>query len=124
MTHYEPSEPVTIGALFDLSFTRFITPSVIKVIYLLGMLMLALLWIVGIVISLTQGFVAFLGMLVVGTILLFIYLLMMRVWLELIAVIFRIGDNAKAIASSLGATPPTGGFPITTPTNNPPGNPI
>ena len=120
MTQYDSPPTVSVGALFDLSFTQFITPSVIKVIYLLGILMLGLLWIVGIIASLTQGFMAFLGMLVFGTIVLLIYLLMMRVWLELIAVIFRIGDNAKAIASSLGATPPTGGFPIATP----PGNPV
>jgi hypothetical protein len=49
---------------------------------------------------------------IVATIIAAIYLLMMRVWLEVIVVLFRIGENTTAMARSMGVGPPTGGFPV------------
>src|SRR4051812_20838492 len=107
---FEPTP--SVGALFDLSFTRFITVSVIKIIYILGMLLLGLMWIGIVITAFSNGFLSGLVGIVVATIVAVIYLLMMRVWLELIVVLFRIGENTSAIAQSMGASNPTGGFPV------------
>src|SRR3954469_2709147 len=106
--------PPTASALFDLSFTRFLTISVIKFIYILGMVGIAIGYL-GIIIAgfANGGFGGGLVAIIVGAILALIYLLMLRVWLELIVVIFRIGESTSAIARSLGASSPTGGFPVT-----------
>jgi hypothetical protein len=101
------------GKLFDLTFTKFVTPSLVQLIYGLGMALILLVWLVALIASLTQGFMAFLGMLVIGTIVAFLYLLMLRVWMELIIILFRLGDTTQQIATALtGNAPPTGGFPV------------
>ncbi len=102
-----------ISALFDLSFTRFITISVVKVIYVLGIALLGLLYLIAVLHALfSSGFFAGLVTLVVGLLVLIVYLLMMRVYLELIVVIFRIGENTTAMRNALAGQPPTGGFPV------------
>jgi hypothetical protein len=104
-----------LTALFDLSFTKFLTIGVVKIIYLLGMVGLALVWF-GIVVSgFSQSLVAGLFAIVIATLVALIYLLILRVWLELVVVLFRIGDNTSAIAAAIGGSvPPTGGFPVQT----------
>ena len=115
------SRPVGLSGLFDLSFTRFITIGFIRSIYILGMVMIALSWagfnltvLVGAFNSRNtfQGLLLFVFMLLLSTIFAVLYLVMFRVGLEVIVVIFRIGDNTSAIAAAQGATPPTGGFPV------------
>jgi hypothetical protein len=107
---YQPSPG--LDALFDLSFTRFLTVSVIKVIYLLGILMLCIIWLMVVIAGFSQGFLPGIGAIIVASIIWVIQLLFLRVWLELIVVIFRIGENTSAMARSMGASPPTGGFPV------------
>lgn len=110
-SNYSNTSTAGFDALFDLSFTRFITISMIKIIYILAMVVLGLSWL-GIVIGgLTQGFLPFLVALVVATIGAVLYLLLVRVWLELIVVVFRIGENTSIMAGrSMG--PETPGFPV------------
>jgi hypothetical protein len=102
-----------LDALFDLTFTRFLTVSVIKVIYLLGILALCILWLFMVIAGFAQGFGIGLAAIVVASIAWVIWLLLLRVQLELIVVIFRIGENTSAMAHSMGGGPPTGGFPVT-----------
>lgn len=87
-----------LGALFDFSFKHFITLSVIKVLYMLGLVLLALEWLVMVIVGFSMGgFVGGLGALVLGTISIVIAVIFLRVWLELICVIFRIGENTTAL---------------------------
>lgn len=101
------------GALFDLSFTRFVTISMIKVIYILAMVMLVLGWL-GLVIAgfASGGFMAGLFMLVLGSIGVVLYLLMIRVGLEVIVVVFRIGENTSIMAGRSLAGDGGVGFPV------------
>ena len=107
--------PPGLEALFDLSFTRFITVSFIKIIYLLGILLLCIGWLGIVITGFANGFVTGLGAIIIGGLIFLVYLLFLRVWLELIVVIFRIGENTSAMARSMGAggDRPTGGFPVT-----------
>ena len=99
-----------VGALFDLSFSRFITISFIKVIYLIGMVGIALGWVALLIGGLQQGVIGLIVAGIIGFVLAVIYLIFLRVSLEVIVVIFRIGENTSAIAAAQGVS--TGGFPV------------
>jgi hypothetical protein len=94
-----------IDALFDLSFQRFITLSVIKVLYLLGLALIALMWLIVVIGGFGQGFMAGLVALVVGSLAALLYVIFYRVWLELIVVLFRIGENTSKLVEAAGRPP-------------------
>ncbi len=104
--------PPGLGALFDLSFTRFLTVSVIKVIYILGIVLIALGWLGFVIAGFDIGFGYGVSAIIFGVIASVLNLLFLRVSLELIVVIFRIGENTSALARNAGASGPTGGFPV------------
>jgi uncharacterized membrane protein len=112
MTESSQSEIAGIGALFDMSFSRFITVSIIRILYILGMCGIAIGWFGLVIGGFSRGAAAGLGILIVATIMAAIYLIFLRVWLELIVVVFRIGDDTSVIARAYRAASP-GGFPVT-----------
>lgn len=104
-----------MGSLFDLSFTSFVTTKLIKVLYVLSLVLLAIMYVVvaiGIFSSggdeLTMnadgtfstegggntGF-GLLWLFIIGPILLFFYTLLYRVFFELVVVLFRIFENTR-----------------------------
>lgn len=89
--------PAGLAALLDFSFTHFITISFIKVIYMLAILAILVGWLGLVVAGFASGFIAGIGAIIVGSIVALLYLIMARVWLELIVVIFRIGDNTSTL---------------------------
>lgn len=91
-----------LGALFDLGFKRFITLSVIKVVYVLGMGLIGLLCLVLVVTGFLQGVGAGIGALIIAPIIGLLYLIFFRIWLELVVVIFRIGENTSKIVELRG----------------------
>ncbi len=56
-----------------------------------------LFWLVAVLSAVRQGVLATIGVLVVGTIVAILYIIFYRVWLELIVVIFRIGENTSKL---------------------------
>jgi len=119
------------GSLFDLSFTSFVTTKLVKVLYILSLVLLAIAYIVIAIACFNSGSdsvsVSDTGMLqqhsggntglgllwlfIIGPLLLFFYTLFYRVMFELIIVLFRIFENTRdqlAATRALlpGATPP------------------
>ncbi len=89
-----------IGALLDFSFSRFLTPSLVKIIYALVFVLMGIGWLIMVVSGFSQGgFKGGLMALIFGTLVMFVYLLMMRVSLELMIVIFRLGDDTKRLVA-------------------------
>jgi hypothetical protein len=90
------------AGLFDFTFETFVALKVIKVLYGLFLLILALGILGGFgaaIVSIFQGQVlAGLGMLIVLPIAALIYLVMGRVYFELIIVMFKIAEDADEIA--------------------------
>ena len=84
------------GALFDLSFSQFITTKLIKVLYILLLILLALGYLAGVISgfsdSLGQGL---LMMFIVGPLGVLLYLILIRISLEMMIVIFRIEENTR-----------------------------
>ncbi len=91
----------TVEALLDLSFTKFITIRIVKLLYVLILGLIGLGWIIGVIVLAGQfGLVSFSGflMLIALTLLLVVEVIFARVALELIVVLFRIGENTTVIA--------------------------
>ncbi len=87
--------------MLDFGFTRFITLQAIKFVYALGLILLVLSWIVFSIGAMSQNFFPGLGLAIVGILVVVIYAVMLRIWLELIAVIFRIGENTSKLVQHM-----------------------
>ena len=85
---------------FDFSFREFITPSIIKVLFILAMVVIGLgvlaAIIIGFMTGAGTGVFVLIGSLIYG----FIMLLFARVWLEIVIVFFRIHEDTRDIARS------------------------
>lgn len=99
-----------ISALFDLGFSRFITLRVIKLLYIAGLALIGLAWVVVVIAGFAAGFLAGVGVLVVGSIAALIYMVMFRISLEMIVVIFRIGENTSRLVELRGGAPTPSGL--------------
>lgn len=102
------SDKGTLNALFDFSFSTFITTRLIKILYILAIIAAGIAAFGIIVSGFAQGFFAGLLSCIVAVLAFAIYVIMARIWLELIIVIFRISENVDVIAKAKhGAdTPP------------------
>lgn len=112
MSQSQPARTSDAGlsALFDLSFNRFVTVGIIKFVYILAMVGLALAWLALVLVGFNNGgFVAGVAAAVVGTVGAALYLLLIRMGLEFVVVVFRIGRNTERLAQG---PEPTGGFPV------------
>ena len=89
-----------LNALFDFSFKEFVTTKIIKVIYAIGILIAA----IGAIVFMVSGFKssALLGIifLILSPIIFIIYAIIIRVWLEVVIVMFRIAEDVSKIAGT------------------------
>jgi hypothetical protein len=87
-----------VASLFDFGFTSFVTTKVVKVLYVLIMVLLALSTL-GFVISAfaVKPVLGIFVLLIVGPILFFVYLAVWRIFLEILIIIFRIAEDLRAI---------------------------
>lgn len=87
----------SIGMLFDLSFSEFVTTRVIKVLFILGVIFAA----IGTITLILGGFSASTGrgsfFLILSPLFFFLYVLGVRIWCEMIIVIFRIAENTSRL---------------------------
>jgi len=90
-------KPGLFGALFDMSFKRFITLDILKILYLLLIIIIGIAVLALMVAGFSNGFGFGILTLIVAPIVGFIYIVLIRIWLELIAVIFRIADNTSTL---------------------------
>lgn len=83
--------------MFDFSFTSFVTPSIVRVLYILITIVLILAYL-GFVIGTfaTSGALGIL-VLIFGAVVFFVYLALARVVLEFYMAIFRMADDMQAI---------------------------
>jgi len=87
-------------SLFDTRFDSLITPKLIRLLYMISMIVLA----IGVVIAIIAGFVNDAGTgvitLILAPIVALIYLIVVRVYLELIIVIFKIREGVGDVAQN------------------------
>ena len=89
-----------LASLFDVSFSAFVTPKVIKVVYVIIMILIGL----GTLGDIIFGFVAFHAVgiifLPIALLLGLIYLAVARIGFEIVMIIFRMGDDIHAMRGS------------------------
>lgn len=89
-----------LGGLFDLSFEKFITPSVVKIVYILVIALAGLFWLLAIIAGVSSnGLAGFLGGLIIGGLGFLVSILVYRIFLELTMILFRIHENTDTIAN-------------------------
>ena len=88
------------ATLFDISFDEFITTKIIKFLYVLSMVIIGIGALYGIGAAFHSSvWMGFLTLLVFAPLGFLLFLICVRIWLELIIVIFKIADNTSIIAS-------------------------
>ena len=89
-------------SLMDTRFDSLITPKLIRFLYVVSMILLA----IGVVVAIIAGFADKVGSgvlaLIFAPLVALIYLIVIRLWLELIVVTFKIRDAADQIADNTG----------------------
>jgi len=87
----------SIGMLFDLSFKEFVTTRIIKVIFIIGVVFAA----IGTLVLIVSGFSASAGrgilFIILSPIVFLLYVLVARIWCEIIIVVFRIAENTSRL---------------------------
>lgn len=101
-----------MGALFDLSFKKFVAPLVAKVVYILAMIGIVIAYLAWVVIAFQGGAgYGLVVLLIIGPILSLLYLAFIRVGLEaLLAAIFTAQNTAELVRLQGGTPPSMGGF--------------
>ena len=89
-----------LGRLFDLSFSEFITTKIIKGLFVLAIIGAAIgglsvmfgMWA-------TRSVMGIIGGLIIGSLLFLVFVILARVWMEVLIVMFRIAENTDRIAN-------------------------
>jgi hypothetical protein len=103
------------GTLFDTSFSSFITTKFIRVLYMVLILLIAigsLFGVFGVSAALSEfmpWIIAFVLALPVTAVLFLVYVILARIWLEIIIVVFRMAENIQKMADRGGAGSAGGG---------------
>ena len=86
--------------LFDFSFAEFIVPKILKVLYGLGILGAAIVAIGFIVNGFGAGVLGGIVMLILSPVIFVIGVILVRVYLEVVMVLFRIADNTAKMVQN------------------------
>ncbi|GAA2744971.1 hypothetical protein GCM10009868_24730 [Terrabacter aerolatus] len=80
-------------ALFDFSFTNFVTPILVRFVYLLATVALVASWLIFVIIAFSQGVGSGLAALILGPIFVVIYLAVIRMTLEFYLSVVRMSED-------------------------------
>jgi len=87
-----------LSALFDFSFSEFVTTKIIKILYGILIVLAGVAALVAIISGFTNSVGQGILMLILSPLVFLLYVILARVWLELVIVIFRIAENVGEIA--------------------------
>ena len=102
-------------ALFDFSFTEFVTTKIIKFLYVVTMILAALMWLGALIYCFTLGEAAVvIGAIIVCPIAFFLQVIFTRVGLEILIVVFGIAEHTRDMAWAMtgGRKAPAANSPI------------
>jgi hypothetical protein len=86
-----------LAGIIDFTFTKFVTPVIIKILYILVIVFGGLIWIITLITSIFSGFAWFLAVLIGGGLGFLISVLLYRILFELVMVIFAIKENTDRL---------------------------
>jgi hypothetical protein len=91
-----------LSTLFDLSFSEFVTAKLVRVLYIFGIAGLGLMSVITLLGALQQDGVKAFGALILVPIGFLVGVTVLRIWMELAIVAFRIADNTAETAHHAG----------------------
>ncbi|MDQ3724877.1 MAG: DUF4282 domain-containing protein [Actinomycetota bacterium] len=94
------------NALMDTRFNSLITPSLIRFVYILAMILIAIATLGMIIAGFAESPGTGILFLILAPLIGLLYLIVTRLWLELIVVIFKIRDAAEEVAVNTRRTGP------------------
>lgn len=86
------------GALFDYSFMNYVTPKVVKIVYVIVTVLIALGWLVALVAAFSNSVWAGIGFLLFGWIIALVYLAIARITLEFYLAVVSISEKVNHYA--------------------------
>ena len=89
----QPPRKGFFGSLFDFSFEHFVTPMLVKVVYILAIVALGLTWLVFLATSFSQSAGYGLVVLILGPVAILLYLCLIRMTLEFYIAITRMSQD-------------------------------
>jgi len=90
------------SSLFDFSFQSFITPTIIKILFVIGIILAAIFTIIGIVFAFIAGIApGVLMLIIISPIVFILYVLAVRIYLEILIILFRIQNDIAKLADSI-----------------------
>lgn len=98
-TDVEARGPI-LRALFDMSFSRFLSLELVKLMYAAAIMIAVVATAVSILVAFSDSFWAGIVSILLAPFLLLIYIIAWRIWLELLIVLFRIAEYAREIAEN------------------------
>jgi hypothetical protein len=99
-----------LKALFDLSFTKFISPSIAKIVYVLIMVVIGLTYLIAVIASFrVNAVIGLLVLIIVGPIVALLYLVLARVGLESLIAAIRTAENTAELVRLSGGGRPNAG---------------
>ncbi|HRU39740.1 MAG TPA: DUF4282 domain-containing protein [Candidatus Goldiibacteriota bacterium] len=84
-----------LGSLFDFSFSDFITTKLIKFLFGAGIVLGAIFGVISIIGAFMQAATAGIISLIVTPIVYFLGIIILRIWLELVIILFKIEENTR-----------------------------
>ena len=100
------------ASLFDFSFSSLITTKIIKLVYIIATIAIGLFLFIGLLTGLielvTGSIIGGLITIIVTPIIALIYLILSRIYLELVIILFRIGEDVRRLADGQGFAAPSG----------------
>jgi len=89
-----------VTSLMDFSFSEFVTPRIVSVLYMIGIIMTGMLVIAIVISSFKLDTTAGLFALLLSPLIIIINVIMLRLWLEVIVVLFKIHGGIMALRST------------------------
>ena len=91
----------TFWGLLDISFSDFVTENVIKVLYITTVALALVAVIIGVIVIFTNyGVAQGIGAIILSPVVFFLFVLTVRVFFEILIVIFKIADYLEIIAEN------------------------
>jgi len=92
-----------LRSLFDFQFTSLITTKIIRFVYALIVILVSLGALAVFISSLARGgAVGVFFALIIVPLFYLVYLILIRIWMEILVVVFRLGDDVRAIRQQGG----------------------
>jgi hypothetical protein len=95
-----PSNKPPFSAIFDFSFTEFISIDLIRVLYVFAFIVAGLAMVGTILAGFSNGFGWGLGSIIIAPVVFFIVIFIARIGLEMLVVLFRIAENTRETADN------------------------